>query len=85
MPGGLFIPSGLNSAGLKLSGLDMRHVLATRFLDTMTRPARGGTFAIAAAFLPPSAKKSAIRIGERRPQTEGNGGERLPRRRRRGS
>ncbi|HWM83066.1 MAG TPA: hypothetical protein VNQ56_13480 [Pseudolabrys sp.] len=63
----------------------MRHVLASKFLDDMIKPARGGTVAIAGAFLPATAKKSAIRIGERRPQADSQSRELLLRRRRRGS
>lgn len=45
----------------------MRHVLAAKLLDDMTRPAnRGGTSAVAAAFLPPAPSASLIRLGVRR-------------------
>jgi hypothetical protein len=51
----------------------MRHVLAAKFLDALTKPARGGTVAVASAFLPPAANKTAIRVGERRPQSDNRG------------
>ncbi|HEY1154222.1 MAG TPA: hypothetical protein VGE73_10245 [Pseudolabrys sp.] len=45
----------------------MRHVLAAKLLDDMTRPTnRGGTSAVAAAFLPPAPSASLIRLGVRR-------------------
>jgi len=62
----------------------MRHVLAAKFLDAMGnmgKQTRGGTVAIAGAFLPPTAKQAAIQIGERRPQAQSNSRERLSRRR----
>ena len=45
----------------------MRHVLAAKLLDDMTRSTiRGGTSAVAAAFLPPAPSASLIRLGVRR-------------------
>ena len=50
----------------------MRHVLAARFLDDVVKPSRGGTVAVASAFLPPTAAEAMIRVTGRRarPQQE---------------
>jgi hypothetical protein len=43
----------------------MRHILATKFLDRIERPMRGGSTPVAGAFLP-GADANAIRIVPRR-------------------
>jgi len=62
----------------------MRYVLAARFLDDAVKPARGGTVAVASAFLPPVAAKAMIRIAGRRPRPQQEPSRGLPIRRRLG-
>jgi hypothetical protein len=44
----------------------MRHVLASRFLERMEKPARGGLTPVASAFLPVVDASAMIRLAPRR-------------------